>query len=48
MLEENPCAFETYDIDRDGLISKEELESIFGVQKETKDLFAFIHTGDGL
>jgi Ca2+-binding EF-hand superfamily protein len=48
MLEDNPCVFETYDIDGDGLILREELESILGVKRETNDLFAFIHSIDGL
>ncbi|XP_060587178.1 uncharacterized protein LOC132742729 [Ruditapes philippinarum] len=46
MLEDNPCVFETYDIDGDGLILREELESILGVKRETNDLFAFIHSID--
>ncbi|XP_060584703.1 uncharacterized protein LOC132740750 [Ruditapes philippinarum] len=43
---ENQCKFETYDRDGDEMIKQEELEAIFGIRKETKDLIAFMDFKD--
>ncbi|XP_060554280.1 uncharacterized protein LOC132715302 [Ruditapes philippinarum] len=42
----NLCKFETYDMDSDGMIKQEELEAIFGIRKETKDLMTFMDFKD--
>jgi Ca2+-binding EF-hand superfamily protein len=46
-LTENPCVFQSYDFDGDGLISKDELESKIGVKKGAKELFALVFSKDG-
>ncbi|XP_060586993.1 uncharacterized protein LOC132742568 [Ruditapes philippinarum] len=45
-LTENPCVFQSYDFDGDGLISKDELESKIGVKKGAKEIFALVFSKD--
>ncbi|XP_045163345.2 uncharacterized protein LOC123527749 [Mercenaria mercenaria] len=39
-LQAHPCRFDTYDADRDGEISKREVQAILGIAGETDSLFA--------
>ncbi|XP_060597703.1 uncharacterized protein LOC132751539 [Ruditapes philippinarum] len=38
-LQEDPCSFRTYDIDRDGTITQEELFVLLGTNRVTEALF---------
>ncbi|KAH3889116.1 hypothetical protein DPMN_013165 [Dreissena polymorpha] len=38
-LEVDRCNFNLYDVDRDDVITKEELVAVFGDNKNTKELF---------
>ncbi|XP_045185915.1 uncharacterized protein LOC123543912 [Mercenaria mercenaria] len=49
MLRADPCSFNTYDIDEDGAITKEEFNALLGINEETDALFIDLNlmTDDG-
>ena len=47
-LPADPCDFQTYDLNKDGEISKEEFDAVLGVQDESDALFTELDALTGL